>query len=138
MTARTLIFHKSFLWDRTFPWVLIFFNLWHLTLVYFWKTLILLKKFKSDDQIIHILHNYSFWSDLFVGFWFDLDIWLFFLKSYIYHNRILNISFNITHEHFLWQDFSTGIRMYVLMTLAIFAIRHYRRHLCFTNTSFFL
>ena len=43
----------------------------------------------------------------------------------------------LSYEHFLWQDFPTGIKIFVLVTLTIFGIGHYRGHLCFTNTSCF-
>ena len=39
---------------------------------------------------------------------------------------------------FLWPNLFTGIKIFVLVTLAIFGIGHYRGHLCFRNTFFFL
>ena len=44
------------------------------------------------------------------------------------------MSFHIAQEHFLWWDFPTGIKIFVLVTLAIFGIYHYRGHFCFKNT----
>ena len=45
--------------------------------------------------------------------------------------------FHIVHSHFLLQDHSTGIKIFVLVILAFVGIGHYRGHLCFTNTSCF-
>ena len=38
----------------------------------------------------------------------------------------------------LWQKLFTDIKIFVLVTLAIFGIGHYRGHLCFRNTFLFL
>ena len=56
-------------------------------------------------------------------------------KTFLWVPLSFNISFHIAHEHFLWQDLPTGIKIIVLVTLTIFGIGHYRGHLCFTNTS---
>ena len=56
-----------------------------------------------------------------------------------FHCFLINLyqSFYIAHEHFLWQDLPTGIKIFVLVTLTIFGIGHYRGHLCFSNASCF-
>ena len=63
----------------------------------------------------------------------DLDnLWNWPLSgAFVFHKHI----FHIAHEHFFWQDLPTGIKIFVLVTLTIFGIGHYRGHLCFTNTS---
>ena len=46
----------------------------------------------------------------------------------------INITSIFSLSFFLWQDFSTGIKIFVLVILAIFGIGHYQGHLCFTYT----
>ena len=48
------------------------------------------------------------------------------------------MSFYISHKHFFWQNLCTGFKVFVLVTLAIFGMDHYREHLCFTNTSWLI
>ena len=45
-------------------------------------------------------------------------------------------SFHNVDGHILWQYLFTGIKIFVLVTLAIFEIGHYRRHLFFTHIVF--
>ena len=75
---------------------------------------------------------------------FDLNIWPMFWKKkmtmvilllfFFNKDKILELPY-CTQSFFLWQDFSTGIKVFVLVILAIFGIGHYHGHLCFTNTS---
>ena len=88
VTARALIFHMSILWDQTFPWVLILFYPWHLTLVYFF-----VENFSKMMARFFIFHIIILCQKIFLlklGLTLTFD--LFFLKSYIIHNKILNIS----------------------------------------------
>ena len=48
------------------------------------------------------------------------DLFFFYLTLVIISKKI-----NYRHGHFLWQDLSTGIKIYVLVILAIFGIAHY-------------
>ena len=49
------------------------------------------------------------------------------------YNKLLGL--HVAGGHFLWQDLSTGIKVFVLVVLAISGIDHYRGHLFFTKTS---
>ena len=44
-------------------------------------------------------------------------------------------SFHIAHEHVLGQDLYSGVKIFVLVALAIFVTDYYRGHLCLTSTS---
>ena len=68
-----------------------------------------------------------------------IDLYLF-KKKHIGHNfLIMNIRVFINaHAHFLWQDLATAIKIFVLVTLAVFGLGNYWGHLCFTNTSCFV
>ena len=44
-------------------------------------------------------------------------------------------SFHIAHEHVLGQDLYSGVKIFVLVALAIFVTGYYRGHLCLTSTS---
>ena len=53
--------------------------------------------------------------------WVFLVIWPF--RCSLFFNKYK--SFHIPHEHFLWQDLLTGIKIFHLVTLPIFGIGHY-------------
>ena len=135
-----LIFHMNIPRDKTFPWVPLFFTPWPWpwSLTHFLKTLTLLITFKQwvlelwyFTWIFSVIRSlcwyFTFWP------WHLTYIFLNWHWSLLLNNKYW--SFRIAHEHFLWQDLPTGIKIFVLVTLTIFGIGHYRRHLCFTNTS---
>ena len=147
VSARALIFPISIPCDETFPWVPLFFTLWPWlwSLTNFLKTLnfklaISFWKMSARALIFHmsIPCDKTFpWVPLFFTLWPWLWSLTYFLKTLTllitFEKWVLEISY--CTWAFLLTRSSYWIKIFFLVTLAIFGIGHYWGHLCFTNTS---
>ena len=136
MKVIALILHMNISCDKVFQYILIFLTLWPWPwrLAYFVKTWTFLITFQQRVFIFHL--NISC-GKIFLLL-LDLLTMTFHIekKTPIIHNKIIDIRAFILHMSiFLWQDLPTCIKVFVLVTLAIFGIDHNRGYLWFTNTS---
>ena len=107
--ARALMFHMSIPCDRNFWWVLLFFFPVTLTFEFdlFFDNFKLAYDFCTDSARSLIFHM-SDHSDK-----------TFFVGTIIFYPVTLTLEFDL--EHILWWDLPTGIRIFVLVTFAIFS-----------------
>ena len=101
VSARALMFHMSIPCDKTFSWIPLFLTLWpwSWSLTNFLKTLPLI----TFEQWVLELWCYT---------------WVF-LVTRPFYPVTLTLEFDL--EHFLWWDLPTGIKIFVLVTFAIFS-----------------
>ena len=114
MSARLFIFHMSIPCDETFPWVPLFFTLWPGHLTHFLKTY-LANNFWTVSARAVIFHmiipcDKTFpWVLLFCLMW----LWPWCLSFYL-ANNLYKVSFDISHEHSLWEDLSGNTTLLTL------------------------
>ena len=133
-----MIFHMSIPCNETFSVGTIIFDRVTLTLEFdpFFENINPANNFWTSSARALIFHNNTPCYEIFLLVLNLLTLSSDQFKKKIGHNclKIRYYSFHIAHSHFLWLDLSTGIKIFVLVILALVGNGHYRGH-CVSQTS---